>query len=73
MVVFETLVLVLLPQIVCKFPSAKCRIGEPLPFLRKQYQSGDVIIVGILSKIYIFYSMMDFSEAPSGHLFDDIL
>ncbi|KAK9397884.1 type-2 vomeronasal receptor [Crotalus adamanteus] len=73
MVVFEALILVLLPQIVCKIPSAKCRIGEPLPFLHKQYQSGDLIIVGILSNIYIFSSVMDFSEAPSAHLFDDIL
>ncbi|XP_063158701.1 vomeronasal type-2 receptor 26-like [Candoia aspera] len=73
MVIFEAIVLVLLPQVVCKIPSAKCSISEPLPFLHKEYQPGDLIIVGILSKIYIFCSMMDFSEAPSSHLFDDIL
>ncbi|XP_025030617.1 vomeronasal type-2 receptor 26-like [Python bivittatus] len=71
--IFEAIVLVLLPHVVCKIPKAKCSISEPLPFLHKEYQPGDLIIVGILSKIYIFCSMMDFSKAPSSDLFDDIL
>ncbi|XP_070584760.1 vomeronasal type-2 receptor 26-like [Erythrolamprus reginae] len=38
-----------------------------------QYEPGDFVIIGILSKIYIFYTVMDFSEAPSSKLFDEIL
>ncbi|XP_070584761.1 vomeronasal type-2 receptor 26-like [Erythrolamprus reginae] len=56
-----------------KIPRARCSISKPLPFLHKQYQPGDLIIVGILSKIYILSSMMNFSKAPSSDLFDDIL
>ncbi|XP_025031315.1 vomeronasal type-2 receptor 26-like [Python bivittatus] len=73
MVVAEALIVVLLPQVVCMIPSAKCSISEPLPVLHQQYEPGDFIIVGILSKIYIFYDMMDFREAPSSNLFDEIL
>ncbi|XP_070810304.1 vomeronasal type-2 receptor 26-like [Pituophis catenifer annectens] len=39
----------------------------------KQYEPGDSVIIGILSKIYIFYTVMDFNEAPSSNLFDEIL
>ncbi|XP_058038460.1 vomeronasal type-2 receptor 26-like [Ahaetulla prasina] len=58
---------------VCMIPNAKCSISEPLPFLHQNYEPGDFIAVGILSKIYIFYTVMDFSEAPSSNLFDEIL
>ncbi|XP_063158717.1 vomeronasal type-2 receptor 26-like [Candoia aspera] len=72
MVIFEGLVVVLLPQVVCLTPNAKCSISEPLPFLHQQYGPGDFIVVGILSKVYIFYTVMDFSEAPSSNLFYEI-
>ncbi|XP_034286068.1 vomeronasal type-2 receptor 26-like [Pantherophis guttatus] len=73
MAVFEALIIVLLPRVVCMIPSAKCSISEPLPFLHQQYEPGDSVIIGILSKIYIFYTVMDFNEAPSSNLFDEIL
>ncbi|XP_025032494.1 vomeronasal type-2 receptor 26-like [Python bivittatus] len=67
------LILLLLPEAMYMIPSAKCRISDPLPFLHKQYQSGDFIIVGILSQIYIFYAMIDFRKHPSKKLFEDIV
>lgn len=72
-VVFEALIIVLLPQVVCMIPNTKCSMSEPLPFLHQHYEPGDFIAVGILSKIYIFYTVMDFNEAPSSNLFDEIL
>ncbi|XP_025033050.1 vomeronasal type-2 receptor 26-like, partial [Python bivittatus] len=63
MVVFEALSVVLLPGVVCLIPSAKCSISEPLPVLHQQYQPGDFIVVGILSKIYIFYTC-DMQKRP---------
>ncbi|KAM3823798.1 vomeronasal type-2 receptor 26-like [Vipera latastei] len=54
-------------------PSAKCRASDPLPFVHKQYQPGDFIVVDILSQIYIFYTMIDFRKHPSKELFVDIV
>ncbi|KAK9397885.1 type-2 vomeronasal receptor [Crotalus adamanteus] len=73
MVVFEALIIVLLPRVMCMIPNDKCSISEPLPFLHQQYEPGELIVVGILSKVYIFYAVMDFREAPSSNLFDETL
>ncbi|XP_015677424.1 vomeronasal type-2 receptor 26-like [Protobothrops mucrosquamatus] len=70
---FPALVLVLLPEMMNMIPSAKCRTNDPLPFVHKQYQSGDFIVVDILSQIYIFYTMIDFRKHPSKELFVDIV
>lgn len=72
-VVFEALIIVLLPNVLCMIPNTKCIMSEPLPFLHQHYEPGDFVIAGILSTIYMFYSVMDFSEAPSSNLFDEIL
>ncbi|XP_020633797.3 vomeronasal type-2 receptor 26-like [Pogona vitticeps] len=66
-------VLVLLPQAVCKIPSAKCNLNNPLPILHKYYQSGDVIIGGIMSQIYTFSSSITFKQRPCIDFFDDHL
>ncbi|XP_062993091.1 vomeronasal type-2 receptor 26-like [Elgaria multicarinata webbii] len=71
--VFVALVFLYLPQVVCKIPNLKCNISDPLPILHKHYQSGDFIIGGIMSQIYIFSSLMTFKEHPSTDLFDDIV
>ncbi|XP_029140389.1 vomeronasal type-2 receptor 26-like [Protobothrops mucrosquamatus] len=73
MLVLQALVLAFFSKVLCKISSAKCSISNPLPLLHKQYQPGDLIIAGILSKIYILYDMMEFKEAPSSDLFDEIL
>ncbi|XP_015670488.1 vomeronasal type-2 receptor 26-like [Protobothrops mucrosquamatus] len=71
MVIFTVLVILPLPQVVCKSRRAECRTSDPLPFLHKQYQSGDLIVVNMLSQIYIFHTMMDFSKRPSKEFFED--
>ncbi|XP_061447411.1 vomeronasal type-2 receptor 26-like [Rhineura floridana] len=47
------------------------QIREPLPILHKYYQSGDLIIAGIISQIYIFSSTLNFEKHPSEELSDD--
>ncbi|XP_034957602.2 vomeronasal type-2 receptor 26-like [Zootoca vivipara] len=73
MVAFVFLVLVLLPQVVCKLPVAQCSIEEPLPILHQYYRSGGLLIAGIMSQIYVTSSVMTFREPPSPELFDDFL
>ncbi|KAM6449109.1 vomeronasal type-2 receptor 26-like [Liasis olivaceus] len=48
-----------------------CIVGDPVPILHKYYQSGDVIVAGILSQIYIFSNTINFHEKPSTDLFYD--
>ncbi|KAG6539325.1 type-2 vomeronasal receptor [Crotalus adamanteus] len=69
--IFAVLVIVPLPQVVCRISRAKCSTSDPLPFLHKQYQSGDLIVVNMLSQIYVFHTMIDFSKRPSKELFED--
>nr|XP_028558245.1 vomeronasal type-2 receptor 26-like [Podarcis muralis] len=57
----------------CKFPIAQCSIMDPLPILHQYYQSGDFIIGGIMSQIYISSSILTFRKPPSPEFFDDIL
>ncbi|XP_062993081.1 vomeronasal type-2 receptor 26-like [Elgaria multicarinata webbii] len=65
---------VLLAPVVCSSPSAKCSISDPLPILHKHYQSGDFIIGGIMSQIYIIFSnLIEFTKCPSKELFGDIV
>ncbi|XP_034286070.1 vomeronasal type-2 receptor 26-like [Pantherophis guttatus] len=71
--VLEAMCLMIWGQVGCKIPNSKCSISDPLPFLHKEYKPGDLNIVGILSKIYIFYNMVEFNEPPSSNLFDEIL
>ncbi|XP_025032495.1 vomeronasal type-2 receptor 26-like [Python bivittatus] len=73
MVVIRTLVLGLLSQAVCDIPKVICSISDPLPFLHKQYQSGDLIVMDFLSHIYIVYMMINFQKRPSKELFEDII
>ncbi|KAK9397871.1 type-2 vomeronasal receptor [Crotalus adamanteus] len=61
------------PQGMCHISHSKCSIAEPLPILHKQYQEGNINIVGIISQIYLLYMMMDFKKPPSSDLFEDIL
>lgn len=72
-VAFLMLVLVFLPQVVSKVPSIKCDVSDPLSILHKHYQSGDLIIAGIMSHIYRFSNSISFRERPSNDLFDGTL
>ncbi|XP_063158704.1 vomeronasal type-2 receptor 26-like [Candoia aspera] len=71
--VLEAIFSMIFALVLCNIPNPECSISEPLPFLHKEYNSGDLNIVGILSKIYIYYNVMDFTEPPSSNLFDEIL
>ncbi|XP_061447405.1 vomeronasal type-2 receptor 26-like [Rhineura floridana] len=71
MVLFLVLVLVLLPQTVCNVPIAQCAIRDPIPILHKYYHSGDLIIAGIMSQIYIVSSTPSFKKHPSHGPADD--
>ncbi|XP_015683636.2 vomeronasal type-2 receptor 26-like [Protobothrops mucrosquamatus] len=66
------LVLLLLPQWVSCTPETKCIISKPLPIQYKYYQSGDLIIGGIISQIYMISDLTTFrrhmSEDPVGDL-----
>nr|XP_056720105.1 vomeronasal type-2 receptor 26-like [Euleptes europaea] len=71
MVVFVALVLALLSQVVCKVLVTKCTLSEPVPILHKYYQSGDLIIAGIISQIYIFSKSITFEKPPSPEFLDE--
>ncbi|XP_062993094.1 vomeronasal type-2 receptor 26-like [Elgaria multicarinata webbii] len=66
-------VLVVLPQVLCKVPRAKCTISEPLPILHKYYQPGDFITGGIISQIYMFSAPITFEKQPSQERFEDLV
>ncbi|XP_015277263.1 PREDICTED: vomeronasal type-2 receptor 26-like [Gekko japonicus] len=71
MVVFVVLKLVLVPLAICKVP-VKFPIREPRPILHKYYRSGDLILAGIMSQIFIYPSPVTFQKCPSQELFDDL-
>ncbi|XP_061447406.1 vomeronasal type-2 receptor 26-like [Rhineura floridana] len=71
MVLFVALVLVLLPQTVCNVSITQCSIRDPIPILHKYYHSGDLIIAGIISQVYIFSNTPSFKEHPSHAPSDD--
>nr|XP_028558507.1 vomeronasal type-2 receptor 26-like [Podarcis muralis] len=72
MVVFRLLVILLPLQGMCKYlPLPQCSIREPVPILHKYYQSGDLIIAGIISQIYIFSDTLSFEKHPSQEFSDD--
>lgn len=70
MVSFTMLVLFLLPQWVSCSPETKCIVSKPLPIQYKYYQSGDLVIGGIISQIYMLSDLTTFrrhiSEDPVG-------
>ncbi|XP_028566939.2 vomeronasal type-2 receptor 26-like [Podarcis muralis] len=71
MLVFVILLLILLPLTTCNIPLVQCPTSDPLPILHKYYQSGDLMIAGIMSQVYTFINKITFKERPSAKLFDD--
>ncbi|XP_062993098.1 vomeronasal type-2 receptor 26-like [Elgaria multicarinata webbii] len=61
----------LLPQVISKRRSIHCSIGHPVPILHQYYQSGDLIIAGIMSQLFIFSNAITFEKHPSLELSDD--
>nr|XP_056720112.1 vomeronasal type-2 receptor 26-like [Euleptes europaea] len=72
MVVFVVVELVLVPLAMCKLPLFKCPIRDPLPILHKYYKSGDLLIAGMMSQIYMAINPITFEKPPSEELFDDL-
>ncbi|XP_066486765.1 vomeronasal type-2 receptor 26-like [Tiliqua scincoides] len=52
---------------------AKCVIGEPAPIHFKYYQSGDLLIGGIISQIYMISDLTAFEGHPAQRLVDDFI
>ncbi|XP_062993085.1 vomeronasal type-2 receptor 26-like [Elgaria multicarinata webbii] len=59
--------------VVCNSINAKCSISDPLPILHTHYQSGDFIIGGIMSQIYMRSNMTEFTIRPSKELFENMV
>nr|XP_056719967.1 vomeronasal type-2 receptor 26-like [Euleptes europaea] len=72
MVLFVVVELVLEPLAMCNVPLFKCPIRDPLPILHKYYKSGDLLIAGIMSQIYMAINPLTFQKCPSEELFDDL-
>ncbi|XP_053120163.1 vomeronasal type-2 receptor 26-like, partial [Hemicordylus capensis] len=70
---FMVLVVLCLPAVVRNAPVATCIVSDPLPILHKFYQSGDLLIIGIISQIYVFFTPATFEKCPSSELYDDVL
>ncbi|XP_015263341.1 PREDICTED: vomeronasal type-2 receptor 26-like [Gekko japonicus] len=73
MVLFVASVLVLLVQVVCKSPSVQRPTSQPLPIVHKYYQSGDLLIAGIVSHLFKFSDAVKFEECPSPSASDSLV
>ncbi|XP_054850256.1 vomeronasal type-2 receptor 26-like [Eublepharis macularius] len=72
MVTLRVVMFQLLPQVVCS-TSFQCSVNEPLHISHKYYQSGDLIIAGIISQIYMLFNPMDFKRNPALELIEERL
>lgn len=72
MVLFAVIVLMFLSQLRYKVLASKCSMDDPVPIFHKSFQSGDFIVAGVMSQIYIFSDRITFRSHPSQKLFDEI-
>ncbi|XP_067325568.1 vomeronasal type-2 receptor 26-like [Anolis sagrei] len=72
MVPFITLVLVVLSERVSYASVAKCDIGRPLLIKYKYYHSGDLLVGGIISQIFLFSDLITFKRHPSEEMVDEL-
>ncbi|XP_066486764.1 vomeronasal type-2 receptor 26-like [Tiliqua scincoides] len=73
MLQFMLSLLTCLPEGVYNSPTTKCATGKPVPINYKYYESGDVIIGGIMSQVYLISDLRTFRRHPSQELVDDCL
>ncbi|XP_077169449.1 vomeronasal type-2 receptor 26-like [Paroedura picta] len=60
-------------QVVSKAPYSPCPINRPLPIVHKYYQSGDLLIAGIVSNVFQFSDALSFEARPSPSSSDSLL
>ncbi|KAF7234738.1 hypothetical protein EYD10_18306 [Varanus komodoensis] len=72
-VLYMVLALVLVLQVAYVLTVDSCRIGDPLHAHHKYYRSGDLLIGGILSQIFIPSNELAFEKHPSKELGDEIM
>ncbi|XP_053117335.1 vomeronasal type-2 receptor 26-like [Hemicordylus capensis] len=63
----------LLSESVCKIPLVKCKMGHPSPINHNSFQSGDLLIGGIISQIYFTSDRVTYRRHPSEELVDHII
>ncbi|XP_063158737.1 vomeronasal type-2 receptor 26-like [Candoia aspera] len=65
---------VLLPGITCLIPApTACAVGKPHFIKHKYFLSGDFIMAGILSQLYMISDPMSFTRHPSEELVDELI
>ncbi|XP_077169458.1 vomeronasal type-2 receptor 26-like [Paroedura picta] len=72
MVIFVTSMFMLLGHVVCKSVSVQCSTRHPLPIVHKYYQSGDLLIAGIVSNVFKFSDAFTFEVRPSPSSSDSV-
>ncbi|XP_058038493.1 vomeronasal type-2 receptor 26-like [Ahaetulla prasina] len=73
MLVLVELLLIVLPEVVCKNPSLQCDFQEPLPMRHTYHQPGDINIAGIISAFFASSNPINFIQDPSQGFQDGVL
>ncbi|XP_062993097.1 vomeronasal type-2 receptor 26-like [Elgaria multicarinata webbii] len=73
MVVFLPFMLALLPQVLGKNLSVQCSLKEPTPIAHKYYQSGDLIIAGVMSQVFLLADTISFDKHPVEDIPEDYI
>ncbi|KAK9397825.1 type-2 vomeronasal receptor [Crotalus adamanteus] len=73
MLVFMELLLIVLPEVVCKDPGLQCDIHQPLPIRHTYHQLGDINIAGIISVLFAPSSPINFIQDPSQGFHDGLI
>ncbi|XP_032092293.1 vomeronasal type-2 receptor 26-like [Thamnophis elegans] len=73
MLVFVELLLIALPEVVCKNPSLQCDLQEPLPIRHTYHQLGEINVAGIISAFFASSNPVDFIQDPSQEFHDGLV
>ncbi|XP_058038487.1 extracellular calcium-sensing receptor-like [Ahaetulla prasina] len=73
MLLFMELLLIIVPQVVCKDHSLQCDFDEPLPIHHTYQHLGEINIAGIISVFSTFSDSISFIHHPSQELQDGLI